>query len=239
MIRFTPLEVKVEINGSITTIWPSIIADDHEMVLFDCGHKGAFHFVKEAIAQAGYDIAKLTRVVITHCDQDHVGSLAQCKREFPEIKVMSSVIEEPFINRTATPPKLAKLLEEYDSLEGEVKEKAKARIALLESIEAVEVDQCVNHDDYLDICGGMVIVETPGHSPGHIAIYLVAHKTLIAGDSMIVKDNELSRANPQFTPNPELAYQSTQKLLDYDIETIVCYHGGVVNGNISERLKNL
>ncbi|MNW11995.1 hypothetical protein D3C71_2095670 [compost metagenome] len=45
--------------------------------------------------------------------------------------------------------------------------------------------------------------------------------------------------NAQFTPDMPLALESVAKLLDYDIETIITFHGGVVTENIKERLAQI
>lgn len=42
--------------------------------------------------------------------------------------------------------------------------------------------------------------------------------------------------NKAFTPNMEQALSSVAKLLDYDIETVITYHGGVCTERIQERL---
>jgi hypothetical protein len=41
-----------------------------------------------------------------------------------------------------------------------------------------------------------------------------------------------------FTLDTEQARQSAKKFLDYDIEKIICYHGGVYEGDIKAALKN-
>ncbi len=36
----------------------------------------------------------------------------------------------------------------------------------------------------LDLAGGVRVIFTPGHTPGHIALYLERSRTLIAGDAL-------------------------------------------------------
>ena len=38
--------------------------------------------------------------------------------------------------------------------------------------------------DIFDWCGGLEVIETPGHMPGHISLYLKDSKTLICGDAL-------------------------------------------------------
>ncbi len=76
-------------------------------------------------------------------------------------------------------------------------------------------------------CGGCEIVGTPGHTPGHISLYIKNKKTLITGDAAALENNQLVIENPQFTLDVENANKSISKILDYDADTYICYHGGV------------
>jgi glyoxylase-like metal-dependent hydrolase (beta-lactamase superfamily II) len=74
---------------------------------------------------------------------------------------------------------------------------------------------------------------------GHICLYLHESKTLIAGDALFLQDGELVISRPMATLDMEQAKKSIKKLLDYDIDKIVCYHGGVYKDNIKENLKKI
>jgi hypothetical protein len=41
------------------------------------------------------------------------------------------------------------------------------------------------------------------------------------------------------TPDMESALQSLKKFTKYDIETVICYHGGIFNDNANQRLAEL
>jgi glyoxylase-like metal-dependent hydrolase (beta-lactamase superfamily II) len=70
-------------------------------------------------------------------------------------------------------------------------------------------------------------------------LYLHEFKTLISGDALFLQDGELVISLPMFTFDMEQAKQSVKKLLDYDINKVLCYHGGVYEGNIKEALKRI
>lgn len=91
----------------------------------------------------------------------------------------------------------------------------------------------------IDFCGGIEIIETPGHMPGHISIYIKESRTLIAGDALVIEDNKLTIANPQYTLDMGEAKKSINKLLNYDIDKIICYHGGVYQTDIKDALENI
>jgi len=52
-------------------------------------------------------------------------------------------------------------------------------------------------------------------------------------------EGNLYGPNPSATEDMEQAIESLKKLLTYEIDTIVCYHGGVVKGNIHDRLLDI
>ena len=70
-------------------------------------------------------------------------------------------------------------------------------------------------------------MSTPGHTKGHISIYLPECSTLITGDALVLEDGRLTIANPQYTLDLERANESAEKIRALDVKTIICYHGGV------------
>ena len=68
--------------------------------------------------------------------------------------------------------------------------------------------------------------------PGHISLYLRESKSLICGDALVIEDNKLVLANPHYTLDMEIAKKSVRKLLNYDIDKVICYHGGIYKGKI-------
>ncbi|MBE6089371.1 MAG: MBL fold metallo-hydrolase [Clostridium beijerinckii] len=110
---------------------------------------------------------------------------------------------------------------------------------MIQSIESCNVDIKLKDRDYFDCCGGIEILATPGHMPGHISIYHKESKSLITGDALVVENGELLIAVPQYTLDMKEAQNSVKKFLDYDIERIICYHGGIFENEIRDALKRV
>lgn len=233
------LRIDMEVNGFISTLHPVIVRDDHEMVLFDCGHKDAFNQLKEKAHKAGFDLTRLTKVLITHHDHDHIGALADLIREYPAVKVYASPIEAGYISGKVKSVRLQQAEEQLEFFPEEQKEHAQKRIDMLKLIEPVDIDGFLHDGDRLDVCGGIEVVATPGHLPGHLSFYLKGHKTMIAGDALVVADGKLYRANPRFTLDKDEAYTSARRFINYAIDMLVCYHGGEITENIKESLENI
>ena len=112
-------------------------------------------------------------------------------------------------------------------------------VALQESIQRIsEVDHIVQDNDL--ILGSIRVIETPGHTRGHISLYIDASKTLIANDAVVAEpDGELNIANPEFTLDLPAAVRSVQKIRDLDIEQLICFHGGIITDHIRQKLDHL
>ncbi len=239
MNKLNVLKIDFESNGMVDSIYPVILEDNKEMILIDCGYPNFLGLIEEYASKNNIDLNKLTKLIITHHDFDHMGSAADLKEKYPNIKILSSSKDEKYINGKEKSLRLQQAESIYDSLAEEQKEWALNFQKTLESVETVDVDIILNEGDTFDWCGGIEIIETPGHMPGHISIYIRESKTLIAGDALVIENNKLDIANPQYTLDMEKAKKSINKLLNYDIDKIICYHGGVYKSDIKNALENI
>ena len=188
---------------------------------------------------AGVPFNKLSKVILTHQDRDHIGSLPDIlKAVNHKVAVLAHKEDKPYIEGDKPPIKMnpervAKMLES-------VPEEQRQQVqALFASPITAKVDKTVEDGEVLPYCGGITVIFTPGHTPGHISLYLNRSKTLITGDALVVVNGELLGPNPQFTPDMQTALKSLKKFTKYDIETVICYHGGVYKENANQRLAEL
>lgn len=179
------------------------------------------------------------KIIITHHDYDHMGALAEFKRKYPKVKVLASEEDVPYIDGSKKSLRLQQAENIYDSLSENEKVEADHFHKMLQSIESCNVDIKLKDRDYFDCCGGIGILATPGHMPGHISIYHKESKSLITGDALVVENGELVIAVPQYTLDMKEAQNSVKKFLDYDIERIICYHGGIFENEIRDALKRV
>ena len=109
------------------------------------------------------------------------------------------------------------------------------------------VDECitplegiiVEDGEQLPYCGGITVIHTPGHKRGHICLYVHRSRTLIAADALAVEDEKLILPPKSVNDDWRLARKSLDKLLKYEIETVICYHGGIWKGNASRSIAEL
>ena len=231
MTKLVALPIPFGAGENQRIIYPVIASDAKHTVLIDAGFPGQLPLIQETAEKAGIALENLTHIVITHHDMDHVGSLAALKRTFPRAQVVSSAIEADYINGSKKSPRLEIAEQKVALLPTAEQQGALVYEQMLKSVERVEVDKIFKEDELLPCFGGVLIISTPGHLPGHISLYFEKEKTLIAGDAMTMENGKVAMANPQHTLNIQQARESVQKFLKYDIEKIICYHGGVFEGD--------
>jgi len=233
------LEIPCNIMGRMTKIYPVLIWDDKDMVLIDTGFPGQLERFREAVKKIGLPFERISKVLLTHQDIDHVGSLANIVKDLDgKVEVISHKIEKQYITGEKTPTKLAQLEENKASLPDDRKgfyEMLKVGFANSKT----NVDRTVVDGDVLPYCGGIKVIFTPGHTPGHISLYHRDSKTLITGDEMNIQDGHLTGPNQRNTYDMDEAVKSLQKFIEYDIQNIVCYHSGLYNDNANEAICEL
>jgi glyoxylase-like metal-dependent hydrolase (beta-lactamase superfamily II) len=237
------LEISQVMMGKVDTIHPTLIWDKDITILIDTGYPGQLAKFHEAFEKAGLSMNTLNKVLITHQDLDHIGSLPSILQEYPQaIEVLANEIEIPYIQGEKRLLKLSPdaIEQAVNSLPKEVPDEwRKAFQSVLENPPKARVDRPLADGEELPLCGGITVIHTPGHTPGHISLYHRQSKTLIAADAMIIADGELMGPDPQYTADIDTAIQSLHKLIDYDIETVICYHGGVYRNNPNQRIAEL
>mgnify|MGYP003546340629 FL=1 len=181
----------------------------------------------------------LTKIIITHHDHDHMGSLKEIQDKYPSIEILSSAEQVPYITGKKESLRLLQAKAMHKTLPEDQKEGSQKFQDFIASIETVDKVTPLSYSDVLPWCGGIEIVDTKGHMPGHISLYLPKEKTLIAGDALVVQNGHLFLAHPEYTLNVEDAVRSVENLLNYDIEKIICYHGGEYSRDVKNSLRRI
>ena len=235
------LEIHGSMFGNPGIFHPTLIWNDSDIILIDAGLPGQSELIREAVEEAGVSFDRVNKIIITHQDPDHIGGLSAIVKDSPiKIEVLSHEIEKPYIQGELAPLKMTpeRKKQQEVMLSKLPKEKRKEIENLFSSL-AAKVDKTIEDGEELPFCGGIQVIFTPGHTTGHICLYLKKYKTLVAGDAMNVIDGELSGPNPQFTYNMKEAVNSLKKLSKYDINSVICYHGGIYSQNVNQRIIEL
>jgi len=232
------LELKMNMMGRESVIYPTLLWDDNTVVLVDAGLPISLPDIKSTMEDAGVPFEKLDKIVITHQDIDHIGGIKSILNELPDVKVLAHEKEKPYIQGEKKFVRLnSSFMERINFLPEEEQEKV---LDMFKNA-PVEVNMTLTDSEELPYCGGIVVIHTPGHTPGHICLYHKGSKTMIVGDAMNILEGQLTGPNMQLLNKEEAedAINSLKKLEEYDIENVITYHGGMFNDNPNSRIKEL
>ncbi len=233
------LEIPMEFLGSSGgAICPAVLWDRRDGVtLVDTGMPGQLPDFQEQLTGIGLELKALRRILLTHQDLDHIGSAAALVQA-SGAEVYAHTADVPFIQGELPLLKLdPKRLEAR--LAALAPERRAQAMRILSTPPKVKVDHPLEGGEELPFHGGIVVIPTPGHTPGHVSYYVKAQRLLIAGDALRVEGGSLIGPTPMATPDMRRAVASLHNLLPWRIDTILCYHGGAVRRDIAARLKAL
>lgn len=199
------LTIPIEFGGRTVSITPTAVETDHGLVLVDAGPEPATDRLATALADVGFDLDDVERVILTHHDADHAGGLAPL-RDCTDVTIGAHPAEIPHVNGDEMP----------------VKGPDDDRYP------PVEIDQeLTDGEEFSTRAGPLRVVETPGHTAGHISLSLPDERLLLAGDALVAdEDDPLSGPKSAYTVDEERAADSVATLADLDVEHVICHHGG-------------
>jgi glyoxylase-like metal-dependent hydrolase (beta-lactamase superfamily II) len=174
--------------------WPSpanvfIITDHNGFALIDagCGEPAGWDFLQEGLNHWGLDLQDLHTVVLSHSHPDHMGGLGRILE-----KVRPTVIIHQLDAASALNPE--DLIMNFDIPLARKRYTAADRAAfdnfdLLASFEmygcamsAASRIEKVIEGDVIELGDfSFEVVHTPGHSPGHMALFDAGKRLLLAG----------------------------------------------------------
>ncbi|HLF28365.1 MAG TPA: MBL fold metallo-hydrolase [Anaerolineae bacterium] len=197
---------------------PYLIVSSDGLTLIDTGIRGSDRKILKYIAELGRAPADLKRIVITHSDGDHVGSLSALKAA-SGARVYASRVEAEAIRagRQSRPLKTRGLQRLLMKLIGPF---LKAQPAA--------VDEVIAGGQTLPILDGLQVIETPGHTPGHISLFAPSARILFGGDSMIAMNGALRESRGYNTWDEAKAIESARAQAALGAQIVCVGHGSVV-----------
>ena len=210
-----------------------LLASPDGLTLVDCGVPGDAGKIASQITQAGYAIADLRQVVITHAHNDHTGSLVEILR-LSGAKVLAHQDEVPYLARTAKVPPGSRLQSFLFWLSAR----------LMPGPSAVAVDIALKDGEIVPGTGGFMAVHTPGHTSGSLCLYHPERHILICGDAIINKHpltgkKGLRESAATFSVNPAQMRESIRKLAGLEVDVLLSGHGEPVLEDGGERIKDI
>ncbi len=197
-----------------------ILLDADGLTLIDAGMPRTEKKILDYIAGLGKSPKDIKRIILTHSDWDHVGALAALHKA-SGARTYASRIEADAIaaGKPSRPIKrrgfsLRRLL---FSLMG----------PLMKPV-PFKVDEILSDGQVLPILGGLRVVDTAGHTPGHVSLFASSLSLLFCGDSMVTDEDGIHGSRPGLTWDEAKARAAERKQAALEARIVCSGHGPVV-----------
>ena len=188
--------------------------DDGQVTLVDMGLARSGPKVLAGLAAIGSGPSDVTRLLLTHAHPDHAGGAAHVA----EATGRGFHVHEgdaPYAAAGGSPPRDPRFL--LGRLFDRVSKPGR-------DFAPVSVERELSDGEVLPIAGGLRIVHTPGHSPGHVSLLHEDTRLLITGDAIF---NVLGVRWPvkAFCTDFRMTTMSAHRLAELDYDIAAFTHG--------------
>ena len=171
-----------------------LVEDGDSLTVIDTGLGGYFDQLVEALVGLRRSIADIEAVVLTHNHSDHVGFAERLRALGPPVLIHE--IDAP----------AATGAEKLRAPRGRPRDLAKPGMVTFvahalrnQGMKYVHLQEVTTYTDgeTLDVPGGLRVVHTPGHSPGHCALLMEERGVLFSADGLVTLTPWSGETGPQ------------------------------------------
>jgi glyoxylase-like metal-dependent hydrolase (beta-lactamase superfamily II) len=198
-----------------------------QLLVVDSGLPAAWPHLLLAVHDLGYRPSDVEAVVLTHGHFDHVGTAARAQREWGV-----PVFVHPADARLAAHPYSYRPADNRflfaATHPGGLRPLGHMVAAGALSVRGVEGTEPLVERDAVQ--ASPWIIDTPGHTDGHVALFFADRDALIAGDALVTFDPYTGGIGPRIvapaaTADPETALASLDRLVDTEAKVVLPGHG--------------
>ena len=208
-----------------------IVGTRERWILIDAGTQGNAQNILQAVEEhVGTDVSP-TAIFLTHGHFDHAGSARELAEHW-EVPIYAHRLEIPFLNGTSKYPPPDPTVGGFMS-----------QVIRFLPNKKTDVGQNLSELNLSRLPGlpEWEIVETPGHSPGHVSYFRSEDSVLIAGDAFCTVDQnsmvdtlqqrqKVSIPPPYYTCDWQAAERSVKKLAELRPKVLAGGHGIPMRG---------
>jgi glyoxylase-like metal-dependent hydrolase (beta-lactamase superfamily II) len=210
-----------------------LVEADDGFILIDTGvnTSEAFYSLKRKLDDIGLDFHAITQVIITHFHSDHCGQAARI-RDLGGAQITMGDAERTIWEGVQAG--LDNQSEEQFLHHGLPAEQAREHVDVLPYLKSLttpfDIDLRIDH-------GHMVVAKrrrfeafvTPGHTPGHVCLFLPEEKLMFSGDHILQKITPNISWHPYSGPDPLGDYlQSLRATLALGTTLLLPSHGPMI-----------
>lgn len=198
---------------------------DGQITLLDMGLARHGPTMLAALADIGAGPSDVTRLLLSHAHADHAGGAALVAAE-TGLGMTVHTDDATYVREGRTPPtdptsRLGRLVQRFGSAP---------------SFDAVPVDDELTDGQVLPIGGGLRVVHTPGHSPGHCSFLHEDSGVLVTGDAIF---NVLRPRWPvkAFCTDFALTKRTAHRLGELEYEVAAFTHGPEIRDGARDAIR--
>jgi glyoxylase-like metal-dependent hydrolase (beta-lactamase superfamily II) len=213
------------------------------ITLFDTGMPGSSKQIEKYFDRVGHEFSDIKQIVLTHLDNDHIGSAPEIKKQTNAKVIMHRLDAKLATEKSIEKGDVKKMFPTYKNDE---LERLMEKIASTKDID-LNVDEKVGGGEEFSVLDQdetirktVRMIHTPGHTPGHCCAYIASESMLISGDALSAKaGKDIQDPVPIYTANMTEARDSLRNLdkLGLGFERLISYHDPPILSSASTRLK--
>lgn len=198
---------------------------DGTITLVDAGLRGATRRLTAALGELGRQPSDVARILVTHAHLDHVGS-ARALRSRTGARLHVHEDDAPYVRDGRPPPygspgPLARVLHFTHKRQP-----------------GSPVDVTFVEGDVLPVAGGLRVLHTPGHSPGHCSFLHEPSGVLVTGDALFNFRSRLSYSMAYSCSDWKMSKDTADRLGEVDYEIAAFTHGPEIRDGARQAVRS-
>jgi glyoxylase-like metal-dependent hydrolase (beta-lactamase superfamily II) len=197
-----------------------LLVDPEGLTIIDTGMPYSEKRTLEYITRLGKSARDIKRILITHADLDHYGCLAALQTA-SGARTYASRVEASAIAAGKSSRPVNRSVGRFQRF----------MIGLMGKLlvaRPVQVDENLEEGQVLPVLGGLQVVETPGHAPGHLSYFVPSTGILFCGDSMRSDGKGFRGSRSRNNWDQTMAEASVRKQKDLGAQVVCPGHGPAV-----------
>lgn len=202
----------------------AFLEDDGSVTLVDTGMRGSSARIHAALAEVGRKPGDVGRVLLTHAHGDHAGGARELWDHGAAVRIHEGDAGDLATGRPApptSPSRVTRLL----------------RPLVAAGWEGVRAEATFADGELLDVAGGLRVVHTPGHTPGHVSFLHEGSGVLITGDALFNFLHRITFSPKLFCYDAPRSRETAARLGDLDYEVAAFIHGPEIREGARERIR--
>ena len=199
---------------------PYILVDADGLTVIDTGLPRSEKKILAYVAGLGKSASDVKRIILTHSDFDHVGGLAALQKA-TGARTYAGKIEADAIAA-------GKPSREINPSGFSLRRILFALMRPFFKATPFQVDEILSDGQTLPVLGGLRVLDTAGHTPGHISLFASEVGVLFCGDSMVSDEQGLHGSRSGVTWDEAKAKEAVKKQSALGARIVCSGHGPVV-----------